>query len=85
MGMVQEVITSIIESERRVEEQMVGLVRYSQELDDLSAHIQEVINGSTQGAEQQMLDQVAQTKKKVDEAVQSLSLTKQLLIQTRAI
>ena len=85
MSMVQQIIQAVTASERQIDEQVRRLTAYNEQIDKTMKLVQNQLGGSTQSYDQQMLQQLQQTKKQLDDTIQLLRTAKEKLTRVRAI
>lgn len=85
MSMVQQIIQAVTASERQIDEQVRRLTAYNDQVDRTMQMVQSQLGGSTQSYDQQMLQQLQQTKKQLDDTIQMLRTAKEKLTRVRAI
>lgn len=85
MSAVQQIIQAVSASERQIEDQIMKLTSYNEQIDKAMQQVQAQLAGSTMSYDQKMLQQLQQTKKQLDDTIKMLRTAKEKLAQVRAI
>lgn len=85
MSMVMELISAVTNAQRQIDDQMSKLHSYSGEIDEVTQRVESAFNGSQREYGQQMMQQLAQTKKQVAQTIEHLETAKEKLTQVSMI
>ena len=85
MSMVQQLISAVSNAERQIDDQISKLRSYGVEIDQVTQRVEADFNGSQRDYGQKMLQQLANTKKQVEQTTERLQTAKEKLIQVRMI
>ncbi len=85
MSMVQQVIAAITDAERQIDDQIAKLRSYAREIDKVTNKANAAFEGSTQNYGQQMIQQLATTKKQVNQSIEKLQAVKEKLLRVRMV
>ena len=85
MSMVTGLTAAISNSIREIDEQISKLRSYQSELDSVAQRVNAAFSGSTVQYEQQMLDQLSNTKEKVNDTLNRLENAKEKLLRVQMI
>lgn len=85
MSMVQQLISSVTNAERQLDEQISKLNSYLIEVDNVSMRVDNAFAGSSVNYGQRMIQQLAQTKEQVRTTIGTLQAAKDKLAKVRMI
>ena len=85
MSMMQELISSIVDAERRIDDQVVKLHSYLRELDIAAQKTDAAFAGSGVRCGQEMIDQIERTKNQVNETIIRLNAAKEKLTRVKVL
>lgn len=85
MSMVQQLIAAVSAAERQIEVQIEQLSLYVTQLTDVAGKINSALDGTTQGYERQMLQQLSDTRTQVEQSIRQLQAAKEQLACVRMI
>lgn len=85
MSMIQQLIASVANAERQIDEQTMKLQSYVAEIDKTTTRVNNALAGSSQAYATRMILQLSQTKKEVEETINRLQAAKEKLQRVRII
>ena len=85
MSLVQQIIAAVSAAERQIDDQIGKLTSYIGEIDKVTNRTNAAFDGSTQKYGRDMIQQLAATKAKVNQAIEKLQAAKEKLLRVRTI
>lgn len=85
MSMVQQLISAITNAERQLDDQMMKLHGYINEIDQVTQRVQAAFDGSQQDYGRNMLNQLSTTKQTVEQTLEKLQAAKDKLMQVKIV
>ena len=83
MSMVLDLIAAVVNAVRQIDDQMMKLRSFSNEIDKITQRVESAFSGSERQYGQQMLQQLALTKSQVSDSLARLQMAKEKLLQVR--
>ena len=83
MSMIQELISAVTDSERQIDDQIMKLNSYLQQIEITSKKVDEALSGVKYGED--MINQLLQTKQQINNTIGYLQTAKDRLIQVRMV
>ena len=85
MSMIMELIQAVGTAERQIDQQASQLSAYKGQIDQVISQVQAAFGGGDDQYGSQMLQQLQNTKKQIDDTLNRLSLAKEKLIRVRTV
>jgi len=83
--MITDLISSVAEAERRIDDQIMKLQDYQVQIDSVTQRVDAALGGSYSQYSQNMIDQLARTKEQVAQTITHLQSAKECLLRVRMV